>query len=65
MARIPVERDWISFGEARCRQAGSIAAKRFGCPGECGAAQAFLCGVQAGYVSGVNLHLDGGYVGLV
>jgi hypothetical protein len=62
----PMERDWITFGEARCRQAGSIAAKRSGRPGECGAAQAFLGGVQAGYIYGVNLHLDGGgYVGLV
>jgi 3-oxoacyl-[acyl-carrier protein] reductase len=61
-----MERDWITFGEARCRQAGSIAAKRSGRPGECGAAQAFLGGVQAGYIYGVNLHLDGGgYVGLV
>src|SRR5437763_4720508 len=56
---------WDHLPRARRRQAGSIAAKRLGRPGDSGAAQAFLCGVQAG-TSPVNLHLDcGGYVGLV
>jgi NAD(P)-dependent dehydrogenase (short-subunit alcohol dehydrogenase family) len=50
MAPIPMERDWID--EARRRQAGSVAADRFGRPGKFGTAEAFLCGVQAGYISG-------------
>jgi 3-oxoacyl-[acyl-carrier protein] reductase len=37
-----------------------IPAGRFGQPGEFGAACAFLCGVQAGYITGQNIVLDGG-----
>jgi 3-oxoacyl-[acyl-carrier protein] reductase len=41
-------------------------AKRFGRPEELGAACAFLCSVHAGYISGQNLHVDGGsYPGLI
>ncbi|MCP2256138.1 3-oxoacyl-[acyl-carrier protein] reductase [Prauserella aidingensis] len=66
MAQIEAERDGISFDEARRRQAASIAAGRLGRPEEFGAACAFLCSTQAGYISGDNLHLDGGsYTGLV
>ena len=66
MASIEMEREGITFEEARRRQAASIAAGRLGRPEEFGAACAFLCSVQAGYISGDNLHLDGGsYVGLV
>jgi 3-oxoacyl-[acyl-carrier protein] reductase len=61
-----MDRDGISFEEARRRQAASIAAGRLGRPEESGAACAFLCSAQAGFISGDNLHLDGGsYVGLV
>ena len=35
-------------------------AGRFGTPAEFGAACAFLCGVQAGYITGQNLLMDGG-----
>jgi 3-oxoacyl-[acyl-carrier protein] reductase len=35
-------------------------ARRFGDPAEFGAACAFLCGTQAGYITGQNLLLDGG-----
>jgi len=56
----------ISVDEARRRQAASIAAGRLGEPAEVGAACAFLCSAQAGYISGVNLRLDGGsYLGLL
>ena len=56
----------ISFEEARRRQADSIAAKRHGRPEELGATCAFLCSVHAGFICGMNLHLDGGsYPGLV
>ena len=52
--------------EARRRQAESTAAKRHGRPGEARAACAFVCSASAGYISGQNLHLDGGsYPGLV
>jgi 3-oxoacyl-[acyl-carrier protein] reductase len=60
MAKAAAEREKISFEEARARQVESIAAKRLGRPEEFGAACAFLCGAQAGFISGQNLHLDGG-----
>ncbi|TGD86300.1 SDR family oxidoreductase [Mycolicibacterium sp. CH28] len=60
------EREGVSVDEARRRQAMSIAAGRLGRPEELAAACAFLCSALAGYISGVNLHLDGGsYLGLV
>ena len=43
----------------------SIAADRLGTPEEFGAACAYLCSAQAGYVSGQNVQLDGGsYAGV-
>lgn len=46
--------------------AETIAAKRLGRPEEFGDTCAFLCSVQAGYISGQNLQLDGGsYRGLI
>lgn len=66
MAHIEAERHGISYDEARRRQAASIAAGRHGRPAEFGAACAFLCSVHASFISGMNLHLDGGsYPGLV
>jgi 3-oxoacyl-[acyl-carrier protein] reductase len=38
----------------------SIPARRFGQPDEFGAACAFLCSAQAGYITGQNLLIDGG-----
>ncbi len=38
----------------------NIPAKRFGDPAEFGAACAFLCSAQAGYITGQNLLIDGG-----
>ena len=46
--------------EARRLQIESIAAKRLGDPNEFGAFCAFLCSQHAGFVSGQNIHLDGG-----
>jgi 3-oxoacyl-[acyl-carrier protein] reductase len=60
MAKAAAERENISFEEARVRQVQSIAARRLGRPEEFGAACAFLCSALAGYISGQNLHLDGG-----
>jgi 3-oxoacyl-[acyl-carrier protein] reductase len=39
---------------------GTIPARRFGDPAEFGAACAFLCSAQAGYITGQNLLIDGG-----
>lgn len=50
----------ISYEAAREEIVESIAAKRMGRPEEFGAACAFLCSAQAGYISGQNLQLDGG-----
>ncbi|WP_174296333.1 SDR family oxidoreductase [Sphingomonas bacterium] len=61
MAMQGIDRD-----EARCQIADSIAAKRFGRPEEFASACAFLCGADAGFVSGQNLQVDGGsYEGLI
>jgi 3-oxoacyl-[acyl-carrier protein] reductase len=60
MAKATAQREKITFEEARERQVESIAARRLGRPEEFGAACAFLCSTLAGYISGQNLHLDGG-----
>jgi 3-oxoacyl-[acyl-carrier protein] reductase len=60
MAKATAQRDKISFAQARERQVQSIAAGRLGRPEEFGAACAFLCGALSGFISGQNLHLDGG-----
>jgi 3-oxoacyl-[acyl-carrier protein] reductase len=66
MAKLDMERNHITFEEARARQVASIAAQRLGLPEEFGAACAFLCSRYASYISGINLHLDGGsYPGLI
>jgi 3-oxoacyl-[acyl-carrier protein] reductase len=66
MTKRMMERDAITFEEARTRIIDSIAARRFGRPEEFGATCAFVCSVHAGFMSGMNIHLDGGsYPGLV
>ena len=50
----------VDVVEMRRRQAEAIPAGRVGRPEEFGAACAFLCGAQAGYVTGQNWLLDGG-----
>jgi 3-oxoacyl-[acyl-carrier protein] reductase len=60
MAELAMQRDGVSWEQARASQVESIAAKRLGRPSEFGAACAFLCGANSGYISGQNLHLDGG-----
>lgn len=60
MAQRLAEREGITFEEARAKQVQSIAARRLGRPGEFGAVCAFLCSEHAGYMSGQNVHLDGG-----
>jgi 3-oxoacyl-[acyl-carrier protein] reductase len=61
-----MEMHQISREEARRRFTDTIAAKRFGTPEEFADACVFLCSVQAGFISGQNLQLDGGsYPGLL
>jgi 3-oxoacyl-[acyl-carrier protein] reductase len=60
MAQSVVKRSGITYEEARRKQVESIAAHRLGRPSEFGATCAFLCSVHAGFMSGQNLHLDGG-----
>ena len=60
MAKAAMARENISYEEARRRQVESIAARRLGDPSEFGATCAFLCSAFAGFMSGQNVHLDGG-----
>lgn len=60
MALAAVEREGLSYDEARAAQIQSIAAKRLGRPEEFGAMFAYLCSEQASFISGANMHLDGG-----
>jgi 3-oxoacyl-[acyl-carrier protein] reductase len=46
--------------EVRAQREQGIPARRFGDPAEFGAACAFLCSVQAGYITGQSLLIDGG-----
>jgi len=54
------ERKGISLDAARTERLGTVPARRFGDPAEFGAACAFLCSAQAGYITGQNLLIDGG-----
>jgi 3-oxoacyl-[acyl-carrier protein] reductase len=60
MAKAAMACENISYEEARTRQIQSIAARRLGDPREFGATCAFLCSGLAGFMSGQNIHLDGG-----
>jgi 3-oxoacyl-[acyl-carrier protein] reductase len=60
------DQEGIPFDVARERIAQTVAAGRMGKPEEFGDACAFLCSVQASFISGQNLQLDGGsYMGLI
>ena len=66
MAELRARTGGVSLEQAYTEMAASIAAGRLGTPGELGAACAWLCSAQAGYISGQNLQLDGGsYPGLI
>ncbi|TSE27866.1 SDR family oxidoreductase [Tepidimonas aquatica] len=54
------ERSGRTLDEVRAAQLAQIPARRFGTPEEFGAVCAFLCSVQAGYLTGQNILLDGG-----
>ena len=51
-----------SVDEAAAARRATIPARRFGTPEEFGAACAFLCSAQAGYITGQNLLIDGGTI---
>lgn len=66
MAQRVMDAEGVSYEVARRRQEESIAARRLGRPAEFGAMCAFLCSEHAGFVSGNNIHLDGGsYAALI
>lgn len=54
------KRQNISFDQAKANRIATVPAKRFGTADEFGAACAFLCSAQAGYLTGQNILLDGG-----
>jgi 3-oxoacyl-[acyl-carrier protein] reductase len=60
MAELRAKSGGVTLEEAYAEMAASIAAGRLGTPEEVGAACAWLCSAQAGFVSGQNLSLDGG-----
>jgi len=49
-----------SITQVAADRIATIPARRFGDPAEFGAACAFLCSAQAGYITGQNLLIDGG-----
>ena len=57
---ITAKKRGISIEEARKERAAIVPAKRFGTADEFGAACAFLCSAQAGYITGQSLLIDGG-----
>jgi len=60
MAEREMKAHGITYEQARARQVASIPAGRLGQPREFGATCAFLCSDFAGYITGLNVHLDGG-----
>jgi 3-oxoacyl-[acyl-carrier protein] reductase len=60
MAELAASVQGISIDEAYARIAATISAGRLGRPDEFGDTCAFVCSAQAGYISGQNLHIDGG-----
>jgi 3-oxoacyl-[acyl-carrier protein] reductase len=50
----------ISFEQAKAERIATVPARRVGTPEEFGEVCAFLCSVQAGYITGQNVLLDGG-----
>ncbi len=54
------EKSGKNITQVAAERIATIPAKRFGEPAEFGAACAFLCSTQAGYITGQNLLIDGG-----
>ena len=65
MAKLAAEYKKITVEQAYEEMAQTIAAKRIGRPEEVGDMCAYLCSVQASYISGQSIQLDGGsYAGI-
>ena len=60
MAQSLMAREGLTWDQARASQIESIPAKRLGKPFEFGSTCAFMCSVQASYMTGMNIRLDGG-----
>ena len=60
LAEIRAEREGITVEEAIQKQAEAVPMGRMAEADEIGSAVAFLCSSQAGYITGVNLLVDGG-----
>ena len=58
--QVAAEKTGKSLADIRAVQEAQIPAGRFGTPEEFGAICAFLCSVQAGYITGQNILPDGG-----
>lgn len=54
------KRRGVSADQIKAERIAGVPAKRLGEPDEFGAACAFLCAAQAGYITGQNLLIDGG-----
>jgi 3-oxoacyl-[acyl-carrier protein] reductase len=54
------KRQGVPYEQIAAARTAAIPAKRFGTADEFGAACAFLCSAQAGYITGQNLLIDGG-----
>jgi 3-oxoacyl-[acyl-carrier protein] reductase len=54
------KRRGIDLEQAMAERIAGIPARRVGDPAEFGAACAFLCSAQAGFITGQNLLIDGG-----
>ena len=58
--KMTAEKSGKSVEDAAAARKLTVPARRFGTPEEFGAACAYLCSAQAGYITGQNLLLDGG-----
>ena len=58
--RRAAEQRCVNLETVEAERRADIPAQRFGTPEEFGAACAFLCSAQAGYITGQNLLIDGG-----
>lgn len=58
--KVAAASDGVSPAQARAAREATIPAGRYGTPAEFGAACAFLCSAQAGFIVGQNILADGG-----
>jgi 3-oxoacyl-[acyl-carrier protein] reductase len=63
--RAEADRSGRPLAEVEADGARTVPARRFGEPAEFGAVAAFLCGAQAGYVTGTAVRCDGGMVSVL